>query len=171
MNRRVGLAAEQPLKPPIGTSAHCGSKEAARRNGTTGGPVLFRIPRGKQRVFWRRPVRLEVFGPDGAHEHLERSDLRPFGYEPQPALRPKTFKATPLPRVGLSRTERDPGRSPISVEGMPRCISSTLKGISGRRQILRMCPPKNPTPTSRMGTLGTLPQPDRCPFGGWFGTD
>ena len=74
------------------------------------------------------------------------------------------LKATPLPRVGLSRTERDPGRSPISVEGMPRCISSTLKGISGRRQILRMCPPKNPTPTSRMGTLGTLPQPDRCPF-------
>jgi len=35
-------------------------------------------------------------------------DLRPFGYEPQPALRPKTLKATPLPRVGLSRTERDP---------------------------------------------------------------
>jgi hypothetical protein len=170
MNRGVGRAAEQPLKPPIGTSAHCGSKEAARRNGTTGGPVLFRIPRGKQRVFWRRPVRLEVFGPDGAHEHLERWTFAPSGMNRSRPYGRKLLRP-PLPRVGLSRTERDPGRSPISVEGMPRCISSTLKGISGRRQILRMCPPKNPTPTSRMGTLGTLPQPDRCPFGGWFGTD
>ena len=29
-------------------------------------------------------------------------DLRPFGYEPQPALRPKTFKATPPPRRAVA---------------------------------------------------------------------
>ena len=84
-------------------------------------------------------------------------DLRPFGYEPQPALRPKTLKATPLPRVGLSRTERDPGRSPISVEGMPRCISSTLKGISGRRQILTDVSAEKPDADFENGDIGNPP--------------
>ena len=60
-------------------------------------------------------------------------DLRPFGYEPRPALRPKTLKATPSPASGCRGRKGPPGRSPISVEGMPRCINSTLTGISGRR--------------------------------------
>jgi hypothetical protein len=121
-----------------------------RRNGTTGGPVLFHIPRGKTRVFWRRPARLEVFGPDGAHEHLERWTFAPSGMNRSRPYGRKLSRPPPSPRPAAA-DGKGPRRAPISVEGMPRCISSTLTGISRRRQILRMCPPKNLTPTSRMG--------------------
>src|ERR1039458_142734 len=41
--------------------------------------ILFRIPRGKPRVFWKHHVLLEVFGPDGVHEHVERCTFAPSG--------------------------------------------------------------------------------------------
>jgi hypothetical protein len=175
MNQRDGLATEQPLKPSNGSSACCGSNEAPvqrnpLRNGTTGGPVLFRIPRGKPRVFWRHHVLLEVFGPDGVHEHLERCTFAPSGMN---RSRPygRELSRPPLARVALSRTERDPGRSPISVEGMPRCIAPTGDGHLWKAPEMMNVSTENPDANFENGTLGTLPQPGRCPFGGWFGTD
>jgi len=149
MNRRVGLATEQSLKPPIGTSAYCGSKVAPGATEQLEGPFCSTYP-GVKRVFWRRPARLEVFGPDGAHEHLERWTFAPSGMNRSRPYGRKLSRPPPSPRRAAA-DGKGPRRAPISVEGMPRCISSTLTGISRRRQILRMCPPKNLTPTSRMG--------------------
>ena len=94
-----------------------------RRNGTTGGPFLFRIPRGKTRVFWRRPVRLEVFGPDGVHEHLERWTFAPSGMN----------RSRPYGRK-LSRPPPPPRRAVADGKG-PRALSHLRGGHAAMHQL------------------------------------